>query len=185
MKNKKFFSTYILIAVLLILIGGILFVNNSKEQEKQVAAEKSVYENFDVSDIDKIEIIEDQKTVTIYKNEDKWMKQETIEEEVKEYEVEEPKVTAALSKIASLKVTEPVTTSEDKQALFEVDDEHSKRIKLYNQEKVIVDLHIGKITSDFTGSYFRLEGEDAIFKSKESLSSAFNPTVFKEIQEEE
>lgn len=176
--NKKLLTTYILLGALAILIGIVLLIKFVPTEKNVAPEEKSFYQNLDTQLISKIEIINKQVTQTLIKEADSsgnetWY----VQKDADKKEADATQINSLLSKIYGIKVTDPVTTNKEKQALFQVDDT-ALHVKMYQKEQLVVDLYIGKNTPDYVGVYLRKNGEDAIYQCNERLNYDFNVADF-------
>lgn len=172
--QKKFITTYILIGVLLVLGAIIYFLKYTPAKENQIAPQVAFYQNFTKDNITKVEIVKAGKILTLQKDNDKWLEKK---EGMADQEADTAQVDTLFSKLSDIKVGEPITQTEDKKALFQVDGSNVQ-IKMYNNDQEAINFYLGKSTADFNGNYLRKEDENKIYSSNERITFYFDKTTF-------
>lgn len=178
--QKKFLTTYILLGALIILLGGAYLIKYKPfDKEKNSQLNTAFYQNFNKDYVTKVEIIKAGKILTLLKESDKWQE---IKDNAEKKEADSTLVDAMFTKLADLKIGEPITQTEDKKSLFQVDGSNLQ-VKMYNNDKEAVNFYIGKNTADFSGNYIRREGENKIYSTSERITSYFDKTTFAKTEE--
>jgi hypothetical protein len=181
--NKK---NIILAIILVVLVGGAYLYQN---QYKNWRIDKKKTENFfasvKVDDASKIEVTSAGKTVTMEKNGDKWKIVGT-----KDFYADINSVTVLsdnLKALAKAKI-EVASENKDKKQDFETGDNGST-VKLWQGDKEIGSLVIGKLAPDYNSAYFSSVNSDKTYLAPIGLSVYMDPlgwydkTIFKSAKE--
>lgn len=175
--QKRFLTTYILIAVVVLLAAAIYIVKFTEQKQETVPEVTAWYENFNKDQVDQVEITNKENKIILVKQDGVWHQEEG--------QADTSLVQAMLDKAADIKVGDPVTSSSDKQQIFQV-DENGVNVIFYSNNQKVIDFYLGKSTPDFSGVYVRKNTDNNIYEVKERLSLHFTyPTYIKQEPEQE
>lgn len=164
-----------------IILGGVfifliivawLYVGPIKNWQKNSSKTENFLAPLQVDNIERIEIKSGGQT-TILEKQGERLKVGGF----KDFYVD---ATTANSLIESLRdaiiaETELVSRNKDKKADFQTDEASGSRVKLFQGEKVLADFVVGKMTSDYSGSYISPFESDKTFSVNVNLNSVSRP----------
>lgn len=187
--QKKFIKTYILGAVLAISIIALLFPRFTNHQAKEKKVDRKLF-SFETKDIDKIDleyfvsgVAGGKKIVQLKKVDDNW-----VDATNHNYLVVKSDVDTLLEKADSITSGDVVSKNPERQVELEVSGDKGARVKLSKSENMVADFWLGK-TGPTGGTYFRLEGNDLVYNSKDNIRFYFtkpdwiDKTIAKQDQE--
>jgi len=153
MQKVKFWLISLL-AVQVVLSALLWIVPNINDQHHQA----SPLFRLAQQDVDKIIIEQNDKKIILENNKQQWQLADQAH-----LPADNNKITAILSKLAALKTSWPVATSESAQARFKVAENNNKRhVQLYRGTEMIADFYLGT-TPGFHKNHLRRQGDRDIY----------------------
>ncbi len=138
---SKFLNTKTLIVLLVILIGVYFLVKLTEHKDRTFRSEMVT---IDTSEVSKMVITpklgSQEKPVVFTKSGNSWK----LESGDKTYKPDMASINNILSELVRMKSERVAATDNSKWAEFEVTDSTGTRIQLYNKNKIIADLYVGK-----------------------------------------
>lgn len=161
-----------LLIIFLVLVGAVYVYKYPLAQWRQKASQPSnPFASVDTAKITKIEIITSRASTTL-EREDKKLKVAGT----KDFYVRQDLADMVFDRLkdAAAAEVELVSTNKEKRANFDLDDEHKIRLKLYSGDKLLADVLIGKLSSDFNKTYIALPDDNKVYAIKARLRSTFD-----------
>lgn len=169
--NKK---NFILIIVLILLVA-VAYIYQGPWQSWQ--ASKNIPKNFfagvNVDQINKIEITKNGKTTTLVLNGNKWKIDGTKEFYVSDTNAQN--IVARLKDLTTARL-ETVSANQAKKSDFNTDAASGANVKLEQGSKELSSFIIGKINSDYAGTYLSPVGSNTTYLTKVDLYDTFVQT---------
>lgn len=166
--NKK---NLILAVILVALVGAAyLYKGPLKDMDKKKAKPEGIFAGLDTAKIDKIEIDNKGKKISLKKDAEKW------KEDGKKTDIIDQQAVAEILRVvkqAAESASTLVSENKDKKSEFETSDDKGKKVVLWAGETKLADFVIGKNTNDFQGSYVSLNGADKTYAVSANLAPAF------------
>ncbi|MFA6306289.1 MAG: DUF4340 domain-containing protein [Patescibacteria group bacterium] len=172
--NKK---TLILGVVLLALIAlAYAYQGPLKKWQNNLGKPKNILAKINVGLIDKIEIIDQGKILTLAKQGQKWKYDNS-----KDFYVDVPVMAKVFDelKTAADSEVELVSNNQDRKSEFKT-DASGLEIKIYQADKQSADFIVGARSSDYVSSYISLPGSAVTYAVKADLPGAFNPVDWRD-----
>ncbi|MBU1349725.1 DUF4340 domain-containing protein [Patescibacteria group bacterium] len=167
MKNKN-----LILGIALIVLIALAYAYQGPFQKwkDNLGKPKNFLAKVDIDKINKIEIKNNEKETVLEKKEEKWNVNKT-----KDFYVNKLTMDDALESLkkAVNSDLELASDNKDKKSDFRVDD-YGIKVKLYQDEAVLSNFIIGKMTSDYLGTYVTEQASDKTYVVKTNLFSAFN-----------
>ncbi len=176
---------------IVVLIAVVVFLIERPDLPKRGdVSDEPLFSHYDAKKITRIEVSQILSGVQLEKEGDRWlvadlvtpMRKELLEKEAKEY----PEITwypadisvigTALGVFGDFPRGVVVSTNPDHQALYQVGPV-GLSVKLYEDEKNVVDITIGKTSRDFTGNYVRVSDSNNVLISDRKLEGLFPTAV--------
>ncbi len=137
----------------------------------------SFLSKVDINQINKIEITQDSKTTILLKQDEaangnivtKWKIDGT-----KDFYVDQSRVDELLNKLKDVKESkfDLVSKNKDRQSEFGLAEE-AVNLKLYFDDKLIIDFFIGKVSNDYSSNYLNLVDSEKVYSVKVLLRNMF------------
>ena len=166
MNNKKLKKEYIILGVVIIALLFYLILKQSDQIHYEIPDIKPLIKE----DIGKVEIRLKGKTITLNKEENKWVVGE------KKYPVDEGKVKNIIDTIAELSLSEMVSESRN-YTPYELDDEKKIAVKAYKEGDVLREFEIGKQASTYGHTFVKIAGDDKVYHAKKSFRGYFEHEI--------
>src|SRR3990172_7336791 len=171
---------FLALILLTILLEGPL-------KDRKKAEPKMLFEDFDPSIVEAIEIHQNEKTARLEKDGDRWvvLEVDTLKSDksaesavILRHLADTSSINRALVAVDSLK-GEIVSKNPEKQSLFEVTSESGVVVKTYgSNDSLLAHFYIGKTGQDFSTSYIRKEGSNEVILAKGFFrGSTFHPDI--------
>lgn len=145
-----------ILAVLAVLQIGLAVWAFSGKTQLSGQTTSSTLLNFEKAQIDQVNIVGDDKTVELQKKDGKWQTADT-------FPLEPGKMDVLLDKLASLKFSLPVATSETALKRFKVaDDDFERHVTLKKSGDVVAELYLGT-GSGVRNSHLRNAQQEAVY----------------------
>lgn len=174
--KDKLNSTYILLAVFIVLLGVSYLIKNKPFQKNDFGDDKKIVTNVGNEEISKIEMIKNGKTTVLEKTDGVWK----VASE-KNFKADQEAVQSIVEQ--SLKLNKYILASEnkEKQKEFEVNDELGINVKLYKGSEEISNFYLGKAGPDFASTYVRVNNEDSVYLSKGFVKFYFDKDDWRDL----
>ncbi len=172
--NKK---TMILGGVLIVLIFlAYAYQGPLKKWQNNLGKPKNILSKIKIELVDKIEIINQGKTLTLAKQNEKWKYDNS-----KDFYVDDSIMAKVLDelKIAAMSDIELVGNNRERKSEFKTDDT-GLEVKIYQANKKIVDFIIGNRAKDYLSSYISTPESAATYAVKADLLGVFNPADWRD-----
>ncbi|KKP36667.1 hypothetical protein A2483_00975 [Candidatus Peregrinibacteria bacterium RIFOXYC2_FULL_33_13] len=170
---KKFYKTYVLLFILIILSVLVLILDNpekSAEKENQ-QFNKPIISNIDV--VNKFIIKNKDSEIIFKKSEKKWLI-ENAGNSLANFE----EVDKLLSNLEAMTRENVISEDKTQWSYFEVDENTGRQIILFNDEKKIAAFFVGRSGNpNFDDQYIRIENENIIYKTQGILDDIFSKTI--------
>jgi len=163
MKNKKFKTEYIVLAVVIVALTLYLVLR----QEDRVQYELPKIKTLQAETIGKIEIKKPDGLLTLVKDGDNWLLGE------KKYSTDIEKIEKMLKTISTLTVTEMVSQSKNYKR-YGLHEGERLEIKAYQGDKLIREFLVGKNTATYGHTFVKLVNDDRVFQAKGAFHNEFN-----------
>ena len=162
--NKKTI-TYLGIAFLILF--AILIINKTTDR----TVERTEYFlEIDTAKVDRIHIVPpENEEVTLKKTGDEWSITEPIH-----FPAEQRHIHEVLKRIAGMEIENLVSSRQEEQSNYEVDDSSATFVELMQGDKVLASFYMGKNASTFRHAYFRKTGSKDIYMVKGSYKYHLN-----------
>ncbi|PLX00612.1 MAG: hypothetical protein C0594_15510 [Marinilabiliales bacterium] len=172
----------IVFVLLLILVLAIYFFKD-RQGERTFRSELVVVDTAQVTKIVLLPKALNGEDVVLLKGDDGWL----VKNENGSYSADVNSVNTMLSEFSGMYPERVAARSKDKWADFQVDDSTATRVKVFNEDKMLVDLMIGKFSyqqpqnpyqrQGKMTSFVRICGEDETYAVDGFLSMEFNKTI--------
>ena len=170
--NKK---RLLILAAILALLAGLAFWRHGGWRETAPRA-KSLF-SFQANEVTQIQCRKNGQQTTLLKKDGRWF----VREKEQEYRALGNIIEDLLKKLAVLQVDRVASRQKEKHALFEVDEEKGRRIKLIGKGgKVLADFFLGKQGADYMSDYLRLADSQEVLVTKQELSYLFRRSDWRE-----
>lgn len=172
--NKK---TLILAVILIALIVlAYVYQGPLKTWQNNLGKPKNILAKIKIDLIDKIEIIDQGKTLALSKQGQKWKYDKT-----KDFYADSSALARVFNemKIAAESEAELVSNNRERKSEFKT-DASGQEIKIYQANKQVANFIIGNRTSDYASSYISLPESAATYAVKADLSGAFTPADWRD-----
>jgi len=173
MTKKTLILACVLVALIALAYG---YQGPLKEWQNNLGKPKNILAGIKIDQVDKIEIINQGKTLVLTKQDQKWKYNQT-----KDFYAD-PAVMSRIYnelKTAVESEVELVSNSGERKSEFKTDNT-GLEIKIYQAEKPVADFIIGNQASDYLNSYISAPESAATYAVKADLSGAFNPTDWRD-----
>lgn len=162
----------VLFAVLLAVVVLIEFAD-LKKGARTFKADLVEVETENVTSIELYPKISGHELIRLFRENEEWK----VETEGKTYNADQAVPGDLIAELNGLKTQSVVATSDDRWDQFEVTDSLGTRVKLFNQDKLLADVIIGKFTfsqpRNMT-SYVRLAEDDDVYGVEGMVGMSFN-----------
>lgn len=169
--NKK----NLILIIVLILLVAVAYIYQGPWQSWQASKNlpKNFFASVNVDQINKIEITKNGETTSLMLNGSKWKIDGT-----KDFYVSDANAQNVVARLKDLTAAqlEIASTNQAKKSDFNTDAASGVSIKLGQGSKGIAGFIIGKINSDYTGTYFSPTGSDITYLTKVDIYDAFVQT---------
>jgi len=154
--------------LLLLIVVGYLYNGPIKKWRQDSLKPENFFSKLQTEDIDRIEIENKSKTVLVKKG-DSWQVQGKDN-----FKASPEKITEALEQLNSAKKTQLdlISTNKDKKSTFNT-DKSGTEVMLYNNDKLLLDFIVGKLTDDYLGTYVSATSSDETYKIDVDFNSIF------------
>jgi len=172
--NRK---TLILGIILIVLIAlAYAYQGPLKKWQNDLGKPKNILAKIKIDSLDTIEIINQGKTLTLAKQNQRWKYDDS-----KDFFVDASVMAKVFNelKLAVDSETELVSNNKERKSEFKTDVSGSE-IKIYQAEVQVADFIIGIMASDYASSYISTPESAATYTVKADLSGAFNPTDWRD-----
>jgi hypothetical protein len=161
-------STWILLAVLGLLIVATLLVfqRPGETSSSGLLGETLVF--IDSAAIDKIQITSSSGEVSLVREGARWMLSSP-----RHYPADENAVTAAVGAASRLELRSLVSSNPGKQHLFQVDSSGTL-VRLFDHRAERAAFRVGKVDGSYTGTYVRQEGSNDVYLADGVITHLFN-----------
>jgi flagellar basal body-associated protein FliL len=164
-------STYILIA-LLIVLAGVAYLVTMKPGEKSISTEAGeAFVKIDSLAVDKIEIEAPASSVTLEKKGVEWFLQAPIA-----YRADQSNVANAIQQIKAMQVRNIVSSNQQKHGLFQVDSTGTQ-VVVYEKGAQKASFVLGKTGPTFSDLYARLTGSNDVVLVGGAQAYVFNRPI--------
>jgi len=174
---KKITDPFILSFLILVILGGTLAYLKigprlKEKQNKPWLADK-------IESVDKIRIKNSQQEAILIKKNNKWL----VASE-NDSATDPEKIKDLLGALGKLNKKELVSENEDNQQKLGVDQENGIKLKVYQNNQLLLDLLVGYAGPDFEKAYIRFPNEKKVYLSNVPLRSVLiQPRWAKEVKE--
>lgn len=160
----------VLAVVLLILVS--LWVMQRVQRSHIVVSEPVATLKVDPDRVTKLKVVQPNgDAVVIERIAGAWRMTSPLE-----YRAEDAVVTGTLRQLESLKLEDVVSTNPEKRGTFQVDSTGTDVLVMAGDDTVLA-LIVGKTTPDFSHTYVRREGKDAVYRADGILTYNFKKPV--------
>jgi hypothetical protein len=164
MKSIK--KEYIVLgAIIVILLGYLLFQSRDKVHYKVPVLDTVKKEN-----IDKVEIKKSDETITLVKKDSQWLIHP------QGYPTDADKVDRIMNTITQLTLTDLVSRSKN-YTLYDLTEEKAIHVKAFNKDVELRDFEIGKIASTYGHTFVKIKDNPNVYYARESFRSHFDTKV--------
>lgn len=164
-------STYILIA-LLVVLAGVAYLVTMKPGEQSISAEEGAsFVQIDSLAVDKIEIKTPTSSVTLEKKGVEWFLQSPLA-----YRADQTNVANAIQQIKAMRVKNIVSSNTQKHNLFQVDSTGTQ-VVVYEKGTQKASFIFGKTGPTFSDSYARLAGSNDVALVTGAYAYTFNRPI--------
>lgn len=172
--NRKTLILGIVLIVLVIL--AYAYQGPLKTWQNNLGKPKNILAGIKTELVDKIEIVNQGKTITLAKQNQKWKYDKT-----KDFYADPAALARVFNemKIAAESEAELVSNNRERKSEFKT-DASGQEIKIYQANKQVADFIIGNRTSDYASSYISLPESAATYAVKADLSGAFTPADWRD-----
>ncbi|MFH1582926.1 MAG: DUF4340 domain-containing protein [Candidatus Falkowbacteria bacterium] len=170
-------KTLILGIVLVILIVlAYAYQGPLKKWQNNLGKPKNILAKIKIDLVDKIEIINQEKILTLAKQNQKWKYDNS-----KDFYVDATVMTKVFNelKIAAESEIELISETRERKSEFKTDSS-GLEIKIYQADKQVSDFFVGSMASDYISSYISLPESAATYAVKADLSGVFNPVDWRD-----
>ena len=161
-------NTWILIALLVILVIFTLLVLQQPGEYSTTGSTGRKLVDYDSAAVNKMEIFSSNGHVVLEKDGDTWNLTSPIKYRVTEY-----MATHALGSGRNIELKSLVSSNPSKQDLFQVDSSGTL-VKFYEKGTEKAAVRLGKATTSFTETYVRAEGSDDVYIADGMLASVYD-----------
>ncbi len=153
-------TTYILIAIFVIL-GAFILLFERPRKEESVLPEENVALGVNKDDVKKIEITKGDSSTVLAKMDDEW---QLMFNEGKLFKANNSLVDNLLGKMSSLKAGDLVSENPAKQDIFEVGEATGAHLIMYGDgENKLADVFVGKRGTTMQSNYIRRQGSNKVY----------------------
>ena len=147
-----------------------------KTWQNNLGKPKNILAKIKIDLVDKIEIIDQGKILTLFKQNQKWKYDNT-----KDFYADPAALARVFNEIkkAAEAEAELVSNNRERKSEFKTDDS-GLEIKIYQADKQAANFIIGTIAGDYTSSYISLPESAATYAVKADLSGAFKPADWRD-----
>ncbi|MBD3415134.1 MAG: DUF4340 domain-containing protein [Candidatus Aminicenantes bacterium] len=164
MKLQKEFV--ILIAVICILVL-VLIISSGRNK---VTYKLPELDRIESDSVDKIEIITSEDSVVLSKKQDEWLLMP------QQFTADTEKVNNMLNVVSSINLTELVSDKKNYQR-YQLDQENRIHVKAFNDEELVREFFIGKVSSTYSHTYVRLADSPNVYHASDSFRSTFEQNI--------
>ncbi len=158
------------ILLFVLVISAFVYQVPLKKWQHNLGKPENIFSKVEIGLIDKIEIFDNKKQITLDKQNQKWKYGGS-----KDFYADGAamsKVFEELKKAASSEI-ELVSNNRERKGEFGTDGSGIE-VKIYQDGKPVLDFFAGKMASDYSGSYFSFPESAASFAAKADLNGAFS-----------
>ena len=159
-------STWILVAILVVLAGVAYFVMQRPGEQSSSGPEKVLVE-FDSSAVDRMDVHSTAGNVTLEKIGGEW----TLTSPLR-YRADPAAIASALGSARKILLSSLVSTNPQKQSLFMVDSSGTL-VQLLDRGNVRAAFRLGKFGPTYTETYVRREGSDEVYLAAGMIAPSF------------
>lgn len=178
--SKK--NLYLGIILILLIAAAYTYNGPWQDWKDKIGQPKNILSGMDIDQASSIEISKGGATVVLERSGDKWKVGGT-----KEFYVPKDKIDNLISAFKEAREAKTSIVSENpgRKVDFALDDDAGSRVKFYQADSLSADFIVGKITSDYTGSYISLPDDNKAYAVKPNLTTHFtaenwyDKTIFK------
>lgn len=164
MKSIK--KEYIILgAIIVILLGYLLFQSRDKVHYKV-----PVLDTVKNEDIDKVEIKKSNETITLVKKDSQWLIHP------QGYPTDADKVDRIMNTITQLTLTDLVSKSKN-YTLYDLTKEKAIHVKVFNKDAELRDFEIGKVASTYGHTFVKIKDNPNVYYARESFRAHFDTKV--------
>jgi hypothetical protein len=160
-------STWILIAVLCVLLVAAYFVLQRPGESSSSGSTGKMLVDYDSAAVDKIDVSGPAGHVVLAREAGSWMLTEPLR-----YKADPTLVGSTLSAGKRIELTSLVSTNQQKQSLFKLDSTGTL-VKILQEGTEKAGFLIGKPSQTYTETYVRREGADEVYLASGFFSSMF------------
>ena len=161
-------SIWILIGILAALAVSTFLVLRQPGEISTTDSSGRVLAAYDSAAVDKIEVSEPGRSVTLEKEAGKWMLTLPVK-----YRADEAAVALAIGTGRRIEITSPVSTNPEKRKLFQVDSSGTL-VRIYERGALKAAFYIGKMGPSYTETYVRSDGSNDVYLAQGMLSTPFH-----------
>lgn len=147
-----------LLAVVLLVLGGIAFFMEQQREASKAAPSDQIFTDLVIAEVDRIEITKQNLTARLEKRSGTWI---AVDEGEKPADTKA--VDALLADLGQLVSTDLVSTNADNHAVYEVDDTGIV-VKLAQRGREVAAFIVGKPGPDYNSSYVRPLEKDETYR---------------------
>lgn len=164
------------IALIILIILAYVYQGPLKTWQNNLGKQKNILAGIKIDLIDKIEIIDQGKTLALSKQGQKWKYDKT-----KDFYADPSALARVFNemKTAAQAEAELVSNNRERKSEFKT-DKSGLEIKIYQTDKQSLDFVIGNNAGDYTSSYISLPESAATYAVKADLSGAFKPADWRD-----
>jgi hypothetical protein len=160
-------TTWILVAILVVLIAVTVFVLQQPGEQSSPAEIAAMLVSYDSSSVDRIDIAQPSGIVTITRENERWTLTSPLRATADTRAVHE-----AISKGRTLSLKTLVSSNPAKQQLFQLDSAGTL-VRIYAKGTEAAAFRIGKLGPTYTETYVRREGSDDVYLTDGMLATVF------------
>jgi hypothetical protein len=152
-------------AIIVILLGYLLFQSRDKVHYKV-----PVLDTVQKEDIDKVEIKKADETITLVKKDSQWLIHP------QGYPTDAEKVNRIIDTITQLTLTDLVSKSKN-YTLYDLTADKAIHVKAFNKDKELRDFEIGKMASTYGHTFVKIKDNPNVYYARESFRGQFENKV--------
>lgn len=164
-KSKSFL---ILLIVLIILIAVYFIWQNPLAQKSNKILSEQIY-SASLDNVQKIEITQTGQTTTLEKQNDKWVVASQENAEANAILIDN-----LISALKDLKSGNIISQNQEKLASFDLTEENATKLKLFDNQNVLLEILIGKMGPSYTDTYIKKTDSPNVLLVSQNLNSLVN-----------
>ncbi len=158
-KNKRL--NLIFLVILALLIGFYFLL-----QQPTNVSDKKVIKIPNPSQINKIEITKNASTTILIKKDDSWL----VKNNNSELPANKNLVDSLIKDLSASMNLEKISVNPNKYNLYELDDAQIINLKVYQDEKLVQEIGIGKMGVSYPSSFVKLTDDSAVYQVNNTLT---------------